>query len=297
MKIAITGSSGRIGRSIHFSLCQQHEVVSVDRVPSSATSHVGDITDYDFLTTAFKDVDAVIHTAALHSPHVGIYSEDLFHDINVRGTASVARAAIKCGVQQLVFTSTTALYGHASTHPEYAVWVNEKTIPRPRTVYHRTKLEAEALLKTYASGPMRVIVLRMSRCFPEPAPLMAVHRLHRGVDARDVAEAHRLALVKGGSPFQTYVISGTTPFDRSDSMELKHNPETVLQARCPELCRVFEMRGWSLPASIDRVYDASRAHAALGWRPRYGFDAVTTMLDMNVCEVLPARAAGAQYSE
>jgi UDP-glucose 4-epimerase len=42
----------------------------------------------------------------------------------------------------------------------------------------------------------------MGRCFPEPAPAMALARLHRGIDARDVAEAHALALdtARAGQP-------------------------------------------------------------------------------------------------
>ena len=31
---------------------------------------------------------------------------------------------------------------------------------------------------------LAVTVLRLSRCFAEPAPLMAAYRLHRGIDAR-----------------------------------------------------------------------------------------------------------------
>jgi len=38
---------------------------------------------------------------------------------------------------------------------------------------------------------LAVTVLRLSRCFAEPAPLMAAYRLHRGIDARAVASAAR----------------------------------------------------------------------------------------------------------
>ena len=59
---------------------------------------------------------------------------------------------------------------------------------------------------------MTVTSLRMSRCFPEPAEFMAWYRLHRGIDRRDVAEAHALALDRRGPP-ATYVISAATPFE------------------------------------------------------------------------------------
>jgi len=38
MKIAVTGTAGRIGRAIHFALCQEHEVVGIDRAVSSEPS-------------------------------------------------------------------------------------------------------------------------------------------------------------------------------------------------------------------------------------------------------------------
>jgi len=68
MKIIVIGTSGRIGRAIHFSLCQQHEVVGVDRAVSSATSRLGEVNDYEFLVRALRGAEAVIHTAALHAP-------------------------------------------------------------------------------------------------------------------------------------------------------------------------------------------------------------------------------------
>ena len=54
MKVAVTGTSGRIGRAIHFALCREHEVVGIDRSVSSVTTQLGEIDDYKLLTKAFK---------------------------------------------------------------------------------------------------------------------------------------------------------------------------------------------------------------------------------------------------
>ena len=287
MKIAITGSSGRIGRAIHFNLCQDHEVVGIDRSVSSVTTHLGDIGDYRLLCEAFTGANAVIHVAALHAPHVGVCEDSEFFRINVEGTKAVFRAALDCGVRSLVFTSTTALYGFASRHPDRAVWIDEKTVPEPRTVYHRTKLEAEQFLEAEASQDLKVTTLRMSRCFPEPAPLMSMYRLHRGVDARDVADAHCLALKEQIGSYRMFVLSGTTPLRQSDCEALKQDPVQVLRQRCPAICELFESRQWEIPESIDRVYDSTEAHRLLGWKPRYGFESVVELLDAQIPEVLP----------
>jgi len=297
MKIAVTGTTGRIGRAIHFSLCVEHEVVGIDRAVSSATSHLGDIDDHKFLSRAFRGVDAVVHTAALHAPHVGIFDDSEFFRINIEGTKKVLQAARDCGAHSLIFTSTTALYGHASQHPDKATWINESTVPEPKSIYHRTKLEAEQFLESEASRDLKITTLRMSRCFPEPAPVMAMYRLHRGIDSRDVAEGHRLALLNPGENYRRYVLSGVTPFKKSDRTNLKLAPESVLRNRCNPVCDLFASRNWELPESIDRVYDSSLAQEELGWKQSYGFEEVAHLLDAHIPEVLPANAAGTTISE
>ncbi|MBT8063982.1 MAG: NAD(P)-dependent oxidoreductase [Gammaproteobacteria bacterium] len=290
MRIAITGSSGRIGRAIHFALCRDHEVVGIDRAVASVTTRLGDIGDYPFLRKAFEGCGAVVHTAALHAPHVGVIDDSEFYRINVEGTKTVVRAAMESGVQKLVFTSTTALYGDASRNPDEAAWIDETTVPEPRTVYHRTKLEAEQFLESKAGPKLQVTTLRMSRCFPEPASLMAAYRLHRGVDGRDVAEGHRLALAGSEESYRMFILSGATPFRRSDCPALKRSARQVLLERCPALVELYEARGWALPQNIGRVYDPSKAQRSLGWRPRYGFEEVVRLLDAQIPEVLPQGA-------
>ncbi|MEM1090814.1 MAG: NAD(P)-dependent oxidoreductase [Pseudomonadota bacterium] len=292
MRIAVTGTSGRIGRAIHFCLSSDHEVVGIDRALSSATSVVGDIHDVGLLERSFEGAQAVAHTAALHAPHVGIVPDEEFLLINIEGTKNVVTAAKRAGVETLVFTSTTALYGHAVDEDlSRAAWIDEATHPLPKSIYHRTKLTAESYLASEASDQFRITTLRMSRCFPEPAPLMAAYRLHRGVDARDVAEGHRLAIMKPGKPYRTFILSGSTPFKPADGERLRSDAPTILRQRCPELGDAFDKRGWSLPASIDRVYDSALAQNELGWQPRYGFEAVLSLLDSQICEVLPLRSA------
>lgn len=281
MRIALTGGAGRIGQAIRARLEREHEVVALDRRAAPAVELVGDLCDAALLERLCAGADALVHVAALHAPQVGVLPEAEFERVNVEGTRRLLAAARRHGVQRFVFTSTTALYGSPG-------WIDETTVPRPRTVYHRTKLAAEALLQQAAAagGPV-VRILRMSRCFPEPAPLMAAYRLHRGVDARDVADAHALALADDGPRCATCVISGRTPFERADMAGLQHDAAAVLRRRAPGLVAEFERRGWALPARIDRVYDASAAQRALGWVPQHGAEAVLAQADAGSAEVLP----------
>ncbi|MEE2691828.1 MAG: NAD(P)-dependent oxidoreductase [Pseudomonadota bacterium] len=287
-RVILTGAGGRIGRAIAFRLARDYEVIGLDRAPASVVQVIGDVADFELLERTFKGAAAIIHTAALHAPHVGIASEAEFQRINVEGTRHVIAAAREAGIRRLVFTSTTALYGKASRRADgAAAWIDEDTPPEPVTVYHRSKLEAESLLEEAASPSLSVRILRMSRCFPEPAPTMAAYRLHRGVDARDVAEAHALALANDGPACQTFIISGATPFRPEDCAALGRDAPSVIAARAPILAEAFTARGWELPARIDRIYVPHKAETVLGWRPRFGFEAVLSMLDQEISEVLP----------
>ncbi len=288
MKILITGTAGRIGRAIYINLIKKHSVIGVDKLPCSTTDQIGDIRNLDFIRNLLKNIDVIVHTAALHAPHVNLISDTDFYEINVKATETLFKEGAKQNIKHFVFTSTTALYGWASTPKDKTGWINEETNPQPKTIYHRTKIEAEKRLEQLSKEfNIPVAVLRMSRCFPEPADLMALYRLNRGIDARDVAKAHTLAVEKRLPGFRKYIISGKTPYKRSDLPVLFNNPAKLLEERVPKLTAEFKKRNWSLPNRIDRVYDSSKAQKELEWNPKYSYEAVLEMLDNEISEVLP----------
>lgn len=291
----VTGAGGRIGRAIWNRLgCRGDDPRGFDRSPGPAVQWLADLGDEAVLRRALAGVEAVVHTAALHAPHVGCIADAEFQRINVDATRRLLDLAVAADVPRIVFTSTTALYGDAAIAPGRAVWVDEALVPAPRTIYHRTKLAAEALLcEAAAQGGPSVRILRMSRCFPEPANAMAVLRLHRGIDARDVADAHAAAIHHRGAAHETFVISAATPFLRCDATRLAQDLPGVIDTRCPELAAAFAERNWAMPASIDRVYCADAAIERLGWRPRFGFDNVLEAYDSGSDEILPPVASHA----
>ena len=295
MKVLVTGASGRIGRALVQRLAPTHQVLGLDRRRSATAGFIGDLADGALLERALQGVDAVVHAAALHAPQVGQLPDAEFMRVNVQGTRALLRAAQRHAVQHIVYTSTTALYGQAATPAGRAAWVTESLLPQPRTIYHRSKLAAEALLAEAAQrGGPALTVLRMSRCFPEAAPLMACYRLHRGVDARDVAQAHWLALGEAApvARQRCFVISGATPFSEADVSELWRDAPAALRRHAPALVEAFARRAWPLPSSIDRVYSPALAQAVLGWQPRHGFESVLAQLDAGSAEVLAAPLAG-----
>jgi UDP-glucose 4-epimerase len=288
MRILVTGSAGRVGRAIYIKLMRTHDVVGIDKTPCSTADYIGDIRDSALIDGVLENVDVIVHTAALHAPHVGLVPDSEFTSINVDATEKLALAGVKAGVKHFIFTSTTALYGYASTPKSIAGWIDEEVTPQPKSIYHKSKIAAETKLEEISNlFQLPVTVLQMSRCFPEPADLMAVFRLTRGIDARDVANAHLCAVEKRLSGFNRFIISGATPFHFSDCEALYIEAGAVIKRKCPEIALAFQQRSWQLPQSLDRVYDSSSAREKLGWSPIHGFESVLEMLDTETAEVLP----------
>jgi UDP-glucose 4-epimerase len=270
MRILVTGAAGLIGSGVAARLAAENDVVGLDLVSAPHVSIVADCSAVAEWRHRVGEVDAIVHTAALHAPHVGRRTDEDFRRANVEVTSRLLDFALSAGAGHFVLTSTTSLYGHALEDVDRAVWVDEQLEPQPRDIYDQTKLEAEQLVAS-VGGAMTATSLRMSRCFPEPADVMAWYRLYRGVDRRDVAEAHALALRREGRP-ATYVISSATPFLREDSQELMIDAAGAIQRRQPGLIDRMIAKGWPTPESIDRVYDSTCAAKELGFRPRHGVE-------------------------
>jgi nucleoside-diphosphate-sugar epimerase len=270
MNILVTGSSGHIGAAVAARLAQQHRVVGLDQRPGLGTTRVGTIEDDRLVRSAVRGMDAVVHTAALHVPDLGRASAEQFRRVNVEATRRLLEAAAEARVTRFVLLSTTSVYGCSSRPGPPATWVDEDLPPRPEDEYDRTKLEAEALAHEIADTRLSTVILRLARCFPEPDHLVAFYRMYRGVDRRDVAEAHLRAVVAPVQGSTTVNIAGPTPFLPEDAGALWDDPWPVIERRAPGVRAGFEQRGWPLPERIDRVYAIGKARRVLGYEPRYG---------------------------
>lgn len=271
MRILITGTSGRIGSAIASSLKKREEVICLDNRPGPYTTSIIDIREKSKIFQCVKGVDAIIHCAAFLTPHLGECSDKEFWEVNVMGTQNLLEACLKYGVKRFVFTSTTSVYGNAMVDHRNTMWVTEELSPQPRDIYDETKLAAEKLCHDASQSGISCISLRMSRCFPEPDELMAIYRLYRGVDVRDVARAHELALYSSIEGYEVLNISNQTPFQHSDLEMLAGNADRVIMRYFPWAKEAFSMRGWSLPKAIDRVYVIEKAKKLLGYKPSHNF--------------------------
>src|SRR5580765_7824734 len=132
MKILVTGSSGHLGEALMRSLRgTRHDVVGIDILPSMYTDKVGSIADRGFVHDCMRDVDAILHAATLHKPHVATHARQDFVDTNISGTLNLLEEAVAAKTKSFIFTSTTSAFGDALTPPPDApaAWITEDVAP------------------------------------------------------------------------------------------------------------------------------------------------------------------------
>jgi UDP-glucose 4-epimerase len=288
MRILVTGSAGHLGEALMRTLEHSpHEALGLDAKRSSYTSTVGSITDRGCVRHCMRGVDAVLHTATLHKPHIATHARQDFIDTNVTGSLNLLEEAAAVGVRSFVYTSSTSVFGRALSPPSGAPasWITEEVTPEPKNIYGITKFAAEQLCQLFHyRNALPCVVLRTSRFFPEEDDDKAVRRayandnvklnelMYRRTDLEDVVSAHLLAMEKASAiGIGPYIISATTPFSRDELAALRVDARSVVRAHFPEYEPEYARRGWSMVRAIDRVYVNERARSQLGWQPRYDF--------------------------
>jgi UDP-glucose 4-epimerase len=288
MKILVTGSAGHLGEALLRTLERSpHEAIGLD-IKSSPYTHLrGSITERDFVRGCMQGVDAVLHAATLHKPHVGTHSRQAFVDTNITGTLNLLEEAVAAGVQRFIYTSTTSVFGRAliPAAGAPAAWITEEVAPRPKNIYGVTKLAAEHLCELFhlRSG-LPCVVLRTARFFLEEDDdrtvrdtysddnLKVNELLHRRADLEDIVAAHLLALDKAPAVgFDRYIISAPVTFSLEELAQLRVDAPSVVKRHVPGYEPEYARRGWSMLPVLDRVYVSERARVHLGWQPRYDF--------------------------
>src|SRR3954453_15955315 len=287
MRILVTGSSGHLGEALCRVLAADDgvETIGLDLLPSAHTTIVGSVADRDTARKAMRGVEAVLHAATLHKPHVGSHSRQEFVDTNITGTLTLLEAAVAANVSRFVYTSTTSAFGRALTPGQGAPanWITEDVVPVPRNIYGVTKVAAENVCElVHRDHGLPIVILRTSRFFPEAddrdevraayedANLKVNELLYRRADLEDIVSAHRLALDKAPSLcFGGSIISATTPFTPDALAELHTDAPAVVERHHPGYRELYDRLGWRMFGSIERVYVNAPARRDLGWAPRH----------------------------
>ena len=173
MKILVTGADGFIGSHLTEALVRAGHDVRAFVLYNSLNSwgwldhcspdvrgkfevFSGDIRDPNGVRESMKGCDRVLHLAALIAIPYSYHSPDTYVDTNVKGTLNILQAARDLGVDRLIHTSTSEVYGTARFVP-----ITEEHPLQGQSPYSATKIAADQLaFSFYASFGLPVVVAR-----------------------------------------------------------------------------------------------------------------------------------------
>lgn len=175
MNILITGGAGYIGTELVYTLGEINEVESIvvydnlsrgnynlfigHKVASPKVKFVqGEILDSRRLRNVLKNIDIVFHLAAKVTTPFANTDGHIYEQTNHWGTAELTYALEESNVKQLVFLSSTGIYGN-TTAP-----ANEDSLPQPDSFYSISKLRAERHVSRL-SEKMKTIIIRLGNVY------------------------------------------------------------------------------------------------------------------------------------
>lgn len=159
MKVLVTGADGFIGSHLtELLLAEGHQVRALaqynsfnywgwlEDIESTGRLEVvtGDVRDPNYCREICKGIDVVFHLAALIAIPYSYVAPDSYIDTNVKGTLNICQAARDCGVNRILVTSTSEVYGTARYVP-----IDEKHPLQPQSPYSASKIGADAIAMSF----------------------------------------------------------------------------------------------------------------------------------------------------
>jgi nucleoside-diphosphate-sugar epimerase len=213
-------------------------------------------------------VDGVVHLAAFPAP--GLVPNTTTFVSNISSTHHVFAAARAAGITNVVWASSETVLGLPFDTPPPYIPVDEEYHPRPESSYSLAKtLEEEMALQLCRWDPaLKMVGLRFSNVmYPEdyaefPSfdedPLLRKWNLWGYIDARDGAQACRLALELDATGRDIFVIANADTVMSTPSAELAATVFPGVELR-------GDVAGTSTLLSIDK------ARRVLGYEPAYSW--------------------------
>jgi len=242
MDIAVTGGSGKLGRTVVRELrAAGHTVVNLDATGERGHGFVRvDLTDYGQTLDAILGVndlhdgfDAIVHLAAIPAP--GILSDVATFHNNIRVTYNVFQAARRAGIHNVVYASSETVLGLPFDVPPPYIPVDEDYPARPESTYSLVKhLEEQMAIELVRWDPaLKIVALRFSNVM-EPADYAAFPsydadararkwNLWGYIDARDGAQAILRALEWETTGFDRFIIAA------ADTVMSRPNAELIAE--------------------------------------------------------------------
>ncbi|MBV9509690.1 MAG: NAD(P)-dependent oxidoreductase [Caulobacteraceae bacterium] len=279
MYVAVTGSSGKIGRAAIKALAAAgHKTVNFDLKPSADGGRFVPVQCADFgevlgalsgIDTHGGAPDAVLHLAGIPAP--GLAPDHVIFENNTQSTYNVFSACARLGIKRIVWASSETILGLPFASPPDFAPLDETHPDRPEWSYSLSKHLGEAMAIQFSrwKPEMAISSLRFSNVY-EPhdyavivPPLHKQPKLRRGnlwayVDARDCGEACRLALENGKPGHEAYIIAAADTIMDRPTRELlaEFFPNTPIRGDLGE---------------FQSLLSSQKAGGLLGYAPKHGW--------------------------
>lgn len=212
MKSLVTGGCGFIGSHIVDRLIQLgHAVIVIDNQKSStrqefffndnALYYTENLEDYSRIQDLFESVDNVFHLASEISIPYCIENPRETMQNNIISTLNVLEASRKHGVNRVVFSSTSAVYGNGLWLPNY------ETNPIDcLNTYSISKYSGEQLCKMYSDlYGLKTVIFRYFNVYGERQPLIGSYAPVIGIFLRQKLNKEPLTLIEDGTQTRDFV--------------------------------------------------------------------------------------------
>jgi nucleoside-diphosphate-sugar epimerase len=277
--IVVTGGSGKAGRFCLSELVAHgYELCNIDQVsgsdPNIPFCQV-DLTDFGQTMAALSAIDervhkvtGIVHLAAIPAP--GRAPNHVTFETNTISTYNVFEAARQLRIKNIVWASSETVLGLPFDIPPPYVPVDEEYPGRPETAYSLSKLVGEEMAKQFCrwDPELKIIGLRLSNVmspedyarFPDFQDDTRKRKWNvwSYIDARDAAQAFRLALEADVKGAEVFIIAN------ADTVMLRDNKEL--------LAEVFpDVPQKSTFGPNESLFSIEKARRVLKYEPKYSW--------------------------
>lgn len=291
MKCCVTGGCGFIGSHLVDALIEDgHEVVVVDDLSTGKIENLNpaaifveaSITEYAVVREAFEGVHWVFHPAAWARVVRSVEDPIGTHDVNVNGTLNVLQAARECGVERVVYSSSSSVTGDQDTHV-----MTEDMSTQPKSPYALQKLIGEQYATMFArSYGMDIVSLRYFNVYGPRQLVEGAYALVIGKFLRQRSQGEPMTIYGDGEQTRAYTYVGDVVRANllAAQATLEPNRNTILNIGTGEETSVNQVAAFIggevehiIPnprgefEELRKVADFSRARRVIGWEPRIDF--------------------------
>jgi len=269
-KILITGANGFIGSNLINKIDKKkYNVIALSNqktIDSSFESINCDILDYDSLSEKVKDVDIVIHLAAINKTNESIVENRKMLDTNAMGTFNVMNLAKERNAEVVIYASSAAVYGMQEKFP-----IKEDFNLNPSSLYGLSKLIGEQICKLIFTKSNKIFILRFGNVY---GPRQGLGFVIPDMFSRALKGDFEVKYSDSTRDF-IYVDDATDAIQKcfSSSSQGTYNISSGVEISIEKIAEIIgklSKRNFkSFKADINRMWlDIKEAEKKLDWKPR-----------------------------